>query len=134
MKYDIKPILRRLVKVKRCQSHDETVDEIEKIFREFRFFTTREYPIFTMKDGSGRSGRIDLVARKGKFRVALEYDHKYTVKYKSFQKIVQIKPEVAIGITGLGNLNESLERAGRYQTVVPLYVMSLKKKQYKQLQ
>jgi hypothetical protein len=131
MKYDIGPILRKLTKVKRCQTHDETVDEIEKIFRDFGFFTTREYPIFRMKDGSGRKGRIDLVARKGKFRVALEYDHKRRVKYKSFQKIIQIKPEIAIAITGLGYLNESLKRAEKYKMKLPLYVISLKEELHK---
>ena len=43
--------------------------DIERIFREAGFYTTKEYPIYAMKDKSGRSGRIDLVARKGKFRL-----------------------------------------------------------------
>ena len=34
---------------------------------------------------------IDLVARKGKFKVAVEYDHHALIKWKSFRKIVQIK-------------------------------------------
>lgn len=55
--------------------HDDTVDQIEKVFRKYGFYTTREYPIYKLKDSSGRAGRIDLVARKGKFRVAVEYDH-----------------------------------------------------------
>jgi hypothetical protein len=131
MTYDIEPILHRLVKVSPYQTHDEAVGEIERIFREFKFFTTREYKIFSMKDGSGRTGRIDLIARKGKFRVAVEYDHKYNVKFKSFQKITQIKPEVAIAITGLGQLNESVKRAEKYKTVVPLYVISLREGRYK---
>ena len=46
-----------------------------------------------------------MVARKGKFRIAVEYDHHEVIKWKSFQKIVQIKPEVAIAITGNGNLS-----------------------------
>jgi len=129
--YDIEPVLRKLVKVSPNQSHDKTVDEIERIFRDFGFFTTREYKIFSMKDGSGRTGRIDLVARKGKFRVAVEYDHKYSVKFKSFQKIVQIKPEVAIAITGFGFLTESEKRAERYKTMLSLYVISLKEGRYR---
>jgi hypothetical protein len=78
--------------------HDVTVNQIEQIFRKYKFYTTREYLIYRLKDGSDRAGRIDLVARKGKFRVAVEYDHHNLIKWKSFQKIVQIKPEVAIGI------------------------------------
>lgn len=130
MVYDIKPILYKLIKVSPYQSHDDTVDEIERIFRDFGFFTTREYQIFSMKDGSGRAGRIDLVARKGKFRVAVEYDHKFNVKFKSFQKITQIKPEVAIAITGLGNLVESLKRAEKYKSTRPMFVLSLKERHY----
>lgn len=109
-------------------AHDETVRQIEKIFRKDGFFTTREYQIFKIKDGSNRSGRIDLVARKGKFRVAIEYDHHKLIKWKSFQKIVQIKPEAAIAITGLGNLKENVERAENYRNKLnsSIYVVSLK--------
>ena len=133
MAYDMKPILYKLIKVSPYQEHNGTVSDIERIFREAGFYTTKEYPIYAMKDKSGRSGRIDLVARKGKFRVAIEYGHKYNVKYKSFQKIVQIKPDVAIGITGMGYLNGSVERASAYMCNIPLYVISLKEKRYKYL-
>ena len=113
--------------------HDATLNQIERIFRKYGFYTTREYPIYKLKDGSGRAGRIDLVARKGKFRVAIEYDHKYNVKYKSFQKIVQIKPDIAIGITGFGYLKDSVGRAGKYKGEIPLYVISLKQRRYYKL-
>jgi hypothetical protein len=113
--------------------HDETVDQIERVFRRHGFYTTREYPIYKIKDGYGRAGRIDLIARKGKFRIAIEYDHKYNVKYKSFQKIVQIKPDVAIGITGRGYLKSNLERASKYYNSIPLYIISLKEKRYAKL-
>jgi len=127
--YDIRPILDRLIKVNPHQSHDEAVDEIERIFRDFGFFTTREYRVFSMKGRIGRPMRIDLVARRGKFRVAVEYDHKYVVKFKSFEKLVRIKPEVAIGITGLGRLEESVKRAERYETAGQLYVVALREGQ-----
>lgn len=83
-----------------------------------------------MKDDSNRSGRIDLVARKGKFRVAVEYDHHRLIKWKSFQKIVQIKPEIAIGITGAGLLVPNLERARKYLKYLnsELYVVSLEQR------
>lgn len=129
--YDIVPLLDRLVKVSPDQDHDETVSEIERIFRDFGFFTTREYKILTMKGTGGQPMRIDLVARKGKFRIALEYDHKYVVKFKSFEKIVRIKPEVGIAITGLGRLDESMKRAERYTTAGLFYVVSLKEGRYK---
>ncbi len=131
--YDMKPILYKLIKVSPYQEHNDTVSDIERIFREAGFYTTKEYPIYAMKDKSGRSGRIDLVARKGKFKVAIEYDHKYNVKYKSFQKIVQIKPDIAIGISGLGYLNGSILRAKDYVGNIPLYVISLKENRYKYL-
>ena len=35
--------------------HDETVNQIEQIFRKRGFYTTREYPIYKIKDGSGRA-------------------------------------------------------------------------------
>ena len=57
-----------------------------------------------MKDKTGRSGRIDLIARRGKFRIAIEYDHHRLVKWKSFQKVVQIKPDTAAAIAGSGKL------------------------------
>lgn len=111
-------------------NHNETVGQIEKVFRKYGFYTTREYPIYKIKDGSGRAGRIDLVARKGKFRVAIEYDHHSLIKWKSFQKIVQIKPDVAVAIVGEGKLKSNLERAIKYKTAAPLYVLSLKEKNY----
>ena len=116
--------------------HNDTVSQTEQIFRKHGFYTTREYPIYKINDGSGRSGRIDLVARKGKFRVALEYDHHSLVKWKSFQKIVQIKPEVAIAIAGNGDLQPNIERAKKYLKRLnsDLYVVSLKQKEYKKFE
>ena len=113
--------------------HNDTVNQIEKVFRKNGFYTTREYPIYKIMNGSGRAGRIDLVARKGKFRVAVEYDHHEVIKWKSFQKIVQIKPDVAIGIAGKGDLEPNLERATKYIKALssPLYVISLKERKYK---
>jgi hypothetical protein len=113
--------------------HNGTVSQIEQVFRKNGFYTTREYPIYKIKDGSGRSGRIDLVARKGKFRVAVEYDHHEVIKWKSFQKIVQIKPDIAIGIAGKGDLEPNIERATKYIKALssPLYVISLKERRYK---
>lgn len=116
--------------------HDETISQIGQIFRKYKFYTTREYPIYKLKDGSGRAGRIDLVARKGKFRVAVEYDHHSLIKWKSFQKIVQIKPEAAIAITGGGALEPNVERAEKYLKDLnsDLYVISLKQKKYKKFE
>ena len=97
------------------------------IFRKNGYYTTREYPIFKMKDKPERTGRIDLVARKGRFRVAIEYDHHKLVKWKSFQKIIQIKPDVAIAIAGLGDLEPNVVRARKYLKYLSseLYVISL---------
>ena len=116
--------------------HDVTVNQIEQIFRKYKFYTTREYLIYRLKDGSDRAGRIDLVARKGKFRVAVEYDHHSLIKWKSFQKIVQIKPEAAIAITGGGALGPNIERAEKYLKDLnsDLYVISLKQKKYKKFE
>ena len=116
--------------------HNDTVGQIEQVFRRDGFYTTREYPIFKIKDESGRAGRIDLVARKGKFRVAIEYDHHGLIKWKSFQKIVQIKPDVAIAITGNGNLGPNLERAEKYRKYLnsELYVISLKQRNYQKFE
>ena len=75
------------------------------------------------------------MARKGKFRVALEYDHHRLIKWKSFQKMAQIKPEVAIAITGSGYLRPNLERTTKYKGKMksPLYVFSLKERKYELL-
>ena len=133
--YTIKQILYELIKANPTLKHDETVSQIEQIFRKFGFYTTREYPIYLLKDGSGRAGRIDLVARKGKFRVAVEYDHHKLIKWKSFQKIVQIKPDIAIGITGSGNMTTNMERAEKYLKYLKsaLYIISLKDRKYQRL-
>jgi hypothetical protein len=128
--YDIKPILYEISKVSPYQEHNDTVSNIEQIFRKYGFYTTKEYPIYSMKDKKGRAGRIDLVARKGKLRIAIEYDHKYNVKYKSFQKIIQIKPDIAIGITGYGYLSGSVSRARKYEGEVPIFIISLKERNY----
>ena len=40
--------------------HNDTVSQIEQVFRRAGFYTTREYPIFRIQNGSGRAGRIDL--------------------------------------------------------------------------
>ena len=116
--------------------HNDTVSQIEQVFRRYGFYTTREYPIYKIKDSSGRAGRIDLVARKGKFRVAIEYDHHQVIKWKSFQKIVQIKPDVAIGIAGKGDLEPNIERAEKYRKYLnsELYVISLKQKKYQKIE
>jgi hypothetical protein len=131
---DIEEIVRQTVEeIRPGIRHDNTITQIEQIFRKNGFYTTREYPIFKMKDESGRSGRIDLVARKGKFRVAVEYDHHSSIKWKSFQKLVQIKPETAIAITGMGDLAPNVKRALKYtkELKTPLYVIALKSKLYK---
>ena len=64
------------------------------------------------------------------------YDHHEVIKWKSFQKIIQIKPDVAIGIVGKGDLEPNLERASKYIKVLssPLYVISLMKRNYKLVQ
>ena len=130
--YNFNSILSELLNVDYRIKHDGTVSQIGQIFRKNGFYTTREYPICRIKDKSGRAGRIDLVARKGRFRVAIEYDHHGLIKWKSFQKIVQIRPDIAIGITGNGDLSPNLERAGKYLKYLTsdLYVVSLKEKKY----
>ena len=116
--------------------HNDTVSQIEQLFRKNGFYTTREYPIYKIKGSSGRAGRIDLVARRGKFRAAIEYDHHGLIKWKSFQKIVQIKPDVAIAITGNGSLGPNLERAEKYRKYLnsELYVISLKQRKYQKFE
>ena len=85
-----------------------------------------------MKDKPERSGRIDLVARKGKLRVAIEYDHQKLVKWKSFQKVVQIRPDAAICIAGSGALTPNLKRAWKFRAIMrcPMYVMALAERKY----
>lgn len=113
--------------------HNDTISQLEMIFRKNGYYTTREYPIFKMKDKPERTGRIDLVARKGKLRVAVEYDHHRLVKWKSFQKVCQIRPDAAIAIAGSGELEPNLERAIKFRAIMkaPLYVIALQKRRYK---
>ncbi len=89
-----------------------------------------------MKFTDGRTGRIDLVARKNKFMVTVEYDHHSLIKWKSFQRIVQIKPEVAIAIVGNGSLEPNIKRAKKYLKHLnsDLYVLSLKQKRYQKFE
>ena len=112
--------------------HNDTISQLEMIFRKNGYYTTREYPIFKMKDKLERSGRIDLIARRGKFRIAIEYDHHKLVKWKSFQKVVQIKPDAAIAIAGSGKLEPNIERAMKYKAIIkaPLYVIALEERKY----
>ena len=55
------------------------------------------------------------------------------IKWKSFQKIVQIKPDIAIGIVGKGDLEPNSERATKYIKALslPLYIILLKERKYK---
>ncbi len=130
------PNIERIVifisRVEALSEHNETVKQIEKIFRTNGFYTTREYPIFRIRNGSWRAGRIDLVARKGKYRVAIEYDHHMLIKWKSFQKMVQIKPDVAIAISGRGEMKPNFDRAIKYIKYLhsTLHVVTLKEKKY----
>ena len=112
--------------------HNDTIGQIEQIFRKNGYYTTKEYPIYRMKDKPERMGRIDLIARRGKLRVAVEYDHHGLIKWKSFQKMIQIRPDVAVGITGLGLLRPNIERAGKYaKNLKPImYIVSLKQRKY----
>lgn len=63
----------------------------------------------------------------------VEYGYHDVIKWKSFQKIVQIKPDVDIGIAGKGGLEPNIERAQKYITGnnMLLYVISLKERMYK---
>ena len=76
------------------------------------------------------------MARKGKFRVAVEYDHHALIKWKSLKKIVQIKLDVAIAITGNGELGPNLERAEKYRKYLnsKLYIISLKQRKYQKFE
>lgn len=54
---------------------------------------------------------------------------------KSFQKVVQIKLDIAISITGSGSLEPNINWATKYLKYLKseLYIISLKQKQYKRL-
>jgi hypothetical protein len=58
------------------------------------------------------------------------------IKWKSFQKIVQIKPEVAIAIIGDGTLGPNIGRAKKYIKYLDseLYIVSLKQKKYQKFE
>ncbi|MEM3488217.1 MAG: hypothetical protein QXO75_00930 [Nitrososphaerota archaeon] len=58
------------------------------------------------------------------------------IKWKSFKKIVQIKPDVATGIAGEGALNLNIERAEKYLKYLnsELYVISLKQRRYQKFE
>ncbi len=64
--------------------------------------------------------------------MVVEYDHKYNVKWKSFQKVVQIKPEVGIVVAEYGSLASNLQRAAKHSVSLksPLYICSLKERKY----
>lgn len=131
---EIEGIVEQITKVVSPEiKHNDTINQLEMIFRKNGYYTTREYPIFKMKDNPERTGRIDLVARKGKFRVAIEYDHHKLVKWKSFQKIIQIKPDVAIAIAGSGELEPNIKRALKFRAIMKalLYVLVLQERKYK---
>lgn len=131
---DVENIVRQITKVVSPEiKHNDTIGQIEQIFRKNGYYTTKEYPIFRIKDKPERAGRIDLVARRGKFRVVVEYDHHRLIKWKSYQKMVQIKPDVAIGITGSGVIKPNVERAVNYKKggALLLYVVSLKQRDYR---
>lgn len=131
---EIESIVFQIAKVVSPEiKHNDTINQLEMIFRKNGYYTTREYPIFKMKDKPERTGRIDLVARKGKLRAAIEYDHHKLVKWKSFQKIIQIKPDVAIAIAGSGELEPNIKRALKFRAIMrcPLYVMVLTARKYK---
>ena len=131
---EIEGIVEQITKVVSPEiKHNDTINQLEMIFRKNGYYTTREYPIFKMKDKPERTGRIDLVARKGKFRVAIEYDHHKLVKWKSFQKIIQIKPDVAIAIAGSGELEPNMKRAEKFKAIMrcPMYVMTLQERKFK---
>ena len=128
---EIEGIVEQITKVVSPEiKHNDTINQLEMIFRKNGYYTTREYPIFKMKDKPERTGRIDLVARKGKFRVAIEYDHHKLVKWKSFQKIIQIKPDVAIAIAGSGELEPNIKRAIKYKGDTQLYIVSLRDRKW----
>ena len=129
---EIESIVFQIAKVVSPEiKHNDTINQLEMIFRKNGYYTTREYPIYKMKDKPERAGRIDLIARRGKFRVAIEYDHHRLIKWKSFQKMVQINPDAAIGIAGLGELAENLERARKYKHLKSMmYIVSLKERRF----
>ncbi|MEM4067093.1 MAG: hypothetical protein QXV17_09575 [Candidatus Micrarchaeaceae archaeon] len=58
------------------------------------------------------------------------------IKWKSFKKIAQIKPDVAIGIAGESALDLNIERAEKYRKYLnsELYVISLKQRKYQKFE
>ena len=134
MPNEIEGIVYQIAKVvSPAIKHNDTIGQLEMIFRRNGYYTTREYPIFKMKDKPERSGRIDLIARRGKYRVAIEYDHHRLVKWKSFQKVCQIDPDAAVAIAGSGELEPNIKRAGKFRSIMkaPLYVIALQERKYK---
>ena len=75
--------------------------------------------------------------------MAVEYDHHDLIKWKSFLKMVQIRLDVTVDITGMGSLEHNIERAGKYiknlkcimyiVSLKVMYIVSLKDREYKYL-
>lgn len=115
---EVEGIVEQITKVVSPEiKHNYTINQLEMIFRKNGFYTTKEYPI-KMKDNPKRTGRIDLVAREGKLRVAIEYDHHKLVKWKGFQKIIQIKLDVAIAVAGSGLLEPNIRKALKFRAIM----------------
>jgi len=55
-------------------------------------------------------GYIDLLADDGNHKIAIEYDGRRSLKYKSIEKLLQSNADTLIGIVGNGVLNPNIER------------------------
>jgi hypothetical protein len=96
--------------------HPEFIMNLEYLLRTHNYRVENEYHLpyshRTLKTGrvQREHGIVDLLAYGWNHKIAIEYDSKISLKYKSIEKLLQSDADILIGIVGNGTLNHNKER------------------------
>ena len=93
--------------------HKEVIDKLKSVLINEGYKVHLEYPIhFKSKirksgDKIIRDGNLDLVAVKGRDKIAVEFDNSVFLKFKSIEKLLQVEANLCIGLVrGKANTSE----------------------------
>jgi len=96
--------------------HSEFIMNLEYLLRTHNYRVEHEYALSydhrTLRTGTvqRQQGYIDLFAAGWNQRIAIEFDSRRSLKYKSIEKLLQFDADILIGIVGNGTLSYNRER------------------------
>jgi hypothetical protein len=89
---------------KRDEIHEDFLDRLRRLFVRNGYRVRLEYPLrfYSIIRRSGdkvsRNGNLDLLAVKNEQKIAIEFDNRIHLKFKSIEKLFQVDADLCIGI------------------------------------